>query len=761
MFHSPVGRGAARIGCLAALVVVLVPLGWATAAFARQTGSLKTVRYLGYEVRVPRSWNVYDLRAQPTVCVRFNRHAVYLGTPSSSQQCPAHAAGRTEAILLQPLAAGAASASGQPLSPVSVGAQGVQGFEGFLVIPKHGVLATATWAGNPALIQRALGVRSVKALRATVASGLGRAATAAPRARAPSARPAAGTVYTGLGFDSCSAPSASTMSAWGESPYRAVGVYIGGENVACSQANLTSAWVSTETDAGWRLIPTYVGLQAPSNSCRCQGIAPSQARAEGLADANTAVTQATSLGIGLGNPIYFDMESYPRGGKNTSAVLTFLAAWTTQLHARGYLSGVYSSSSTGISDLVAKWGAGYTEPDDLWFANWNGQKSTTDPYVPGADWAAHQRLHQYQGGHNATYGGATIPIDTDYLNGATAGAGAAGAGNPPANTQLPSVRGTVKVGRTLSAGSGGWSGVGNSYAYQWQQCTPACKNIARAHGQSYTLKTTDVDAMVRVLVTASNGSGSRQAASNPVGPVGPSGYWLYSAWGNVYSSSRTLWLGSAAGRGVRTPSISGMAATPDGMGYWLVSSSGRVYAFGDAAKLPSVPHRVIGIVADPIGGYWLYNKHGGVYASSGAGWFGSVPSRRARTSSVVGMAATIDGRGYWLVASSGRVRAFGDAAKFPAIARAHGILGIVPDPTGGYWLFTAAGNVYGSPGAAWLGSPPSHHARISSIVGMAATADGKGYWLVTSSGTVYSFGDAARLAALRPGHLIMGIADQL
>jgi len=48
-------------------------------------------------------------------------------------------------------------------------------------------------------------------------------------------------------------------------------------------------------------------------------------------------------------------------------------------------------------------------------------KSTADPAVPAADWSAHQRLHQYNGGQNATYGHVTINIDGDYVDAATAG----------------------------------------------------------------------------------------------------------------------------------------------------------------------------------------------------------------------------------------------------------------------------------------------------------------------------------------------------
>ncbi|MGH2883715.1 MAG: hypothetical protein ACRDPA_13620, partial [Solirubrobacteraceae bacterium] len=88
---------------------------------AQSQPATKTVRYHGYKLTVPAAWPVYDLAADPTVCVRFNRHAVYLGRPSSRQRCPAHAAGRTEAILVAPLAAhaaGAQGANGPALPPV-------------------------------------------------------------------------------------------------------------------------------------------------------------------------------------------------------------------------------------------------------------------------------------------------------------------------------------------------------------------------------------------------------------------------------------------------------------------------------------------------------------------------------------------------------------------------------------------------------------------------------------------------------------------
>ncbi|MGN6254826.1 MAG: DUF1906 domain-containing protein, partial [Solirubrobacterales bacterium] len=132
-----------------------------------------------------------------------------------------------------------------------------------------------------------------------------------------------------------------------------------------------------------------------------------------------------------GSPIYFDMEAYSRTSSASAATLAFLEAWTKKLHALGYVSGVYSSSASGIADLAGEVGTGYTLPDDIWIANWNGVQSTSDPVVPAGAWANHQRIHQYQGGHNETYGGVTINIDNDYVDGATVGTATAAGGDDP------------------------------------------------------------------------------------------------------------------------------------------------------------------------------------------------------------------------------------------------------------------------------------------------------------------------------------------
>jgi hypothetical protein len=441
-----------RLKRLAALVPLIALLAGSGTALAG-TQPLRAVNYHGYSVAVPRSWSVYNLARRPQTCVRFNRHALYLGVPSTVQQCPAQPAGRTEAILIEPAGAIAARAASGSLA-----AEPVAGTATTLRVPSVGVQVTATWLHDAGLIRAALHRAHLQP------SGTG--AHVAPPLRAKVARVTlhpSSDVYTGPGFDACHAPSTQHMSAWASSsPYHAIGIYIGGANAACppsSDPNLTTTWISTEVGAGWHLIPTYVGLQAPSNSCGCAGISTNttQASAQGTSAAQDAVTQAQALSLAAGNPIYDDMESYSRTQANTSAVLAFLAAWTSQLHAEGYLSGVYGNANSAITDLASKYGTGYVEPDDIWFAAWpgDGSTSTQDPNIPSSDWTNHQRLHQFSGGHNETHGGVTINIDGDYLDGATAGIVGAPAGPiaPPALAVASTTGGVTNL-------KASWAGTG-------------------------------------------------------------------------------------------------------------------------------------------------------------------------------------------------------------------------------------------------------------------------------------------------------------
>ena len=243
----------------------------------------------------------------------------------------------------------------------------------------------------------------------------------------PAAAPPPTTSYA-KGFDACAAPSVATMTKWkASSPYQSIGVYIGGANRGCAQPNLTSSWVSSVWTQGWKLLPIWVGPQAPCTSLGSTTKIPNDPTYgffEGLVQANAAADAGKKLGLGWLAPIYFDLEAYPRGGTCSQAVLGFLDGWTRQLNARGYRAGMYSSLCSGILDVAS----GASDPsrvplNAIWIAAWNNTPNIFGFGAPCAlsdsAWKDHQRVHQYIGGHNESYGGVTINIDTNAVDGPT------------------------------------------------------------------------------------------------------------------------------------------------------------------------------------------------------------------------------------------------------------------------------------------------------------------------------------------------------
>lgn len=71
----------ALVGALLLSSAGLAAAGPAAAA----PGDGKNVTYRGTTLRVPASWPVIDLDAAPNTCVRFDRHAVYLGSPERTR----------------------------------------------------------------------------------------------------------------------------------------------------------------------------------------------------------------------------------------------------------------------------------------------------------------------------------------------------------------------------------------------------------------------------------------------------------------------------------------------------------------------------------------------------------------------------------------------------------------------------------------------------------------------------------------------------
>jgi hypothetical protein len=240
--------------------------------------------------------------------------------------------------------------------------------------------------------------------------------------------------FVGQGFDSCTLPSAAQMQTWyNSSPYRVWNLYIGGSSrAACG--TLTASFLSQLAQQGWRFIPTWVGPQAACSSLGTTKMSfdPATAFNQGVTEANSAVARATSLGLaesdGSGTILYYDLEAYNTNDSACrAAASSFISGWSGQLRARNNQAGVYGSAcSSALSDF-----AGVSNvPDVVWIAAW------MVPYQYRSDatvwnvsclsntlWTNQQRLRQYAGGHNETWGEVTINIDSDVIDGPVANLG--------------------------------------------------------------------------------------------------------------------------------------------------------------------------------------------------------------------------------------------------------------------------------------------------------------------------------------------------
>ncbi|MCF6377761.1 DUF1906 domain-containing protein [Nocardioides KLBMP 9356] len=240
---------------------------------------------------------------------------------------------------------------------------------------------------------------------------------------------------TGYAFDARCAPTQEEMDAWlTSSPFWGVGVYIGGSTASCQptatdpgQPHLDATWVAQQRRNGWRVLPIWVGPQTACSSYADRIDANpagdyAAADARGRAEAAAAVARAGELGLPASTTLWYDLE----GGWDVAdthcrrSALRFLSGWTSQLHAMGRRSGVYSSVSAGIHvlDNAANLSPGsYEMPDQVWYAWYNGEADADiDPRWVRADSWQGERVHQYEAHTTLAYGGVPLTVDRNFLD---------------------------------------------------------------------------------------------------------------------------------------------------------------------------------------------------------------------------------------------------------------------------------------------------------------------------------------------------------
>ncbi|MGH4034684.1 DUF1906 domain-containing protein [Actinomycetota bacterium Odt1-20B] len=229
-------------------------------------------------------------------------------------------------------------------------------------------------------------------------------------------------VFQGWAFDSCLTPSLDTMRRWRASNYRAVGVYYGGRGRACKrQPNLSRSWMRTVKRMGWRVLPVYVGSQAPCVTAKHKkgvriGRHPVR---QGTREARDAVRRARSLGIRRHSPLYLDMEAYTyKKAACGRTTLSFVRAWDREVRHRGYVPGFYSSADSGVKHMEAARRAGVRDlPSVMWFARWHTKPHLyREPSLRRHAWHPRRRIHQYAGNVKERHGGRTLVIDRNLVH---------------------------------------------------------------------------------------------------------------------------------------------------------------------------------------------------------------------------------------------------------------------------------------------------------------------------------------------------------
>ena len=159
----------------------------------------------------------------------------------------------------------------------------------------------------------------------------------------------------------------------------------------------------------------------------------------------------------------------------------------------------------------------------------------------------------------------------------------------------------------------------------------------------------------------------------------------------------------------------------------------------------ALPSPAVALAATSDGrGYWMNGSDGSVAAFGNAAFLGSAGGLTL-AAPVVGLAVTPDNRGYWEVASDGGIFSYGTASfhgSTGGLRLNRPIVGMTGTASGnGYWLVASDGGIFAYGDARFFGSTGSLTLN-QPIVGMARTPDGGGYWLVASDGGIFAYGDA-------------------
>jgi hypothetical protein len=420
----------------------------------------------------------------------------------------------------------------------------------------------------------------------TTAAAPGHATKFSPLLSPSDVHPDSSSVYNTsgvMGFDACSLPTNPQLTDWiASSPYRVVGIYLGGENLShcTSSATLNSTYVATILTQGWQMIPIWVGPQgvgACSGSCASMSSTPATAMTQGATEADSAIAALNAVGVGQGSPIIYDMEAYTRTvTANVAATSAFIEGWDTELHAKGYIAAVYSSHPE-----FTDWYPTVVTPaiDTIWFAYFfntgvacGTECQTVFPTQSSFDistsyWLNNHRARQTSSGFNSTYGSTTINIDEDWVDAAMV-------------TATPN---TLTLSKTSAGGSVASTTISNGYdttSYTAISCADGCTTASATFAPTDTL-----------TLVATPDSGYTVAWTGCTSTSGTTCTVTVSAATTVTATFTTT-----------TSSNDTLTVTKSGTGSGTVSSSDNTISCGTTCSASYAPATIVTLTATPASG---------------------------------------------------------------------------------------------------------------------------------------------------------------
>jgi hypothetical protein len=269
----------------------------------------------------------------------------------------------------------------------------------------------------------------------------------------------------------------------------------------------TVAPVITGSTVGGRTLAATVGTWFPAGTSYAYQW--QRDRGSGFADISGAIGQAyTSVPADVGASLRVKVTA-TNAFSSASAVSNALGAITTGkpvstvapvVSGAAKRGGVLSANAGAWNPAPASYAYQWQADSGSGFADISGATNTSYS-VLGTDIGARLRIEvtvTNAFGSTVVDSAATATVVTD----------------PPVNVGTPSISGTAKRTLTLTATPGTWSPAGATFTYRWQRDTGSgFADISGATAAAYTLVAADVDATMRVVVTARNVDGTGTAAS--------------------------------------------------------------------------------------------------------------------------------------------------------------------------------------------------------------------------------------------------------